>query len=374
MRAQHVTAAEIQAYVARRLTAEDAVEISDHLVACAECRAVIRQAEGFRGDARGSVDLSYEELADFMDDKLDPVARREVMQKLARSPQARRELDDLKRFQSEVATAVAQTLRRRSRWSTWSLPIAAAVAVGVAFLWWSMQLQPREGALVLRDNGLRLQVAPDGSLLGGPALPPELRASLKSAVSQNRIDVPPAIASLRGQAGSLAGAPANTSNFNVVTPVGTAVEDVSPEFRWSADDHATGYRIAIARSSDGTPVTTADVAKEQLNWRASTALVRGETYAWQVQALQNGSVLATAPAPPQPEARFSVLSEEQAQQLDSVKKRVAHSHLALALAYARSGVIDRADTELSALENENRDSALPGRLRAALRNAAASSH
>ncbi|MFL6528197.1 MAG: hypothetical protein ACJ8IQ_08870 [Chthoniobacterales bacterium] len=374
MRAEHVTAAEIQAYAARQLTAEDALEISDHLVACAECRAVIRQAERLRGSHQKSTDLSYEELADFLDEKLDPPERHEVMQKLALSRRARQELDDLAQFRNDVATASQRESPRRFRWATWSLPIAAAFAAGVGFLWWSVTSQPREGGLVLRDNGLRLQLTPNGSLLGGPDLPPELRASLKSALSQNRLDVPPTLALLRGETGNLAAAPTNASTFNVVSPIATAVADVSPELRWTADAQASGYRITVAQNSDGTPVASADISKEQLSWRPSTPLKRGETYVWQVQALQNDNVIATAPAPPQPEARFRVLSDEQAQDLESLTTRVGHSHLALALAYARSGVIDKADTELSALETENRDSAVPGQLRAALRNAAASSH
>ena len=374
MRAEHVTASEIQAYARRQLTAERAVEISDHLLACAECRAVIRQAERFRSDHLHGGDVAYEDLADFLDEKLEPLKRHEVMQKLAHSPRAQRELEDLTQFKKDVATISARELSHRSRWRAWSLPIAAAIVAGGGFLWWSVTSQPREGALVLRDNGSRLQIAPDGSLIGGPNLPPELRASLKLALSQNRFDLPPAIASLRGEVGNLAGASPSASTFQLVAPIGTAVEDVSPEFRWTADSQATGYRITVARSSDGTALLNADVPKDQLSWRATTALTRGETYAWQVQSLQNDSVIATAPAPPQPEARFSVLTERQAQELGSVASQLGHSHLALAVAYARSGLIGKADAELSALQAENRDSAVPPQLRAALRNAAASSH
>src|SRR4051794_24900876 len=103
MRAEHVTASEIQAYATRQLTAERAVEISDHLLGCAECRAVIRQAERFRSDHLHGGDVPYEELADFLDGKLGPLKRHEVMQKLAHSPRAQRELQDLTQFKEDVA-------------------------------------------------------------------------------------------------------------------------------------------------------------------------------------------------------------------------------------------------------------------------------
>src|SRR5206468_1481319 len=113
-------------------------------------------------------DVPYEELADFLDGKLGPLKRHEVMQKLAHSPRAQRELQDLTQFKEDVATVSAREINHRSRWRTWGLPIAAAIIAGGGFLWWSVTSQPREGALVLRDNGSRLQITPDGSLIGGP--------------------------------------------------------------------------------------------------------------------------------------------------------------------------------------------------------------
>lgn len=371
MRARHLTAAEIQAYAARQLTEEEALQISDHVVGCAECRALLLQAERFRATP-ASGDISYGELADFLDNKLDPVSRREVTQKLAVSARARAELADLAQFKRETAAHLGKERPPPSWLRRWSLPLAAALAAGLGFLWWSVTSQQREGALVLRDSGSRIQITPDGSLIGGPRLPPELRESLRSALSQNRFTVSTEVAALRGDASTLAGANGNGSTLRVLAPVGTAVAEVSPEFRWSRDPRATGYRITVATVSDAQLVATSDVSNEQLSWRPAAPLARGSDYVWQVQALQNGDVIATAPAPPAPEARFRILSDEQEQQLDALKQHVGNSHLALALADARAGLVDEADAQLAALEQENRDSPLPGQLRAALRNGIAS--
>ena len=371
MRAQHLTAAEIQAYAAHQLKEEHVLEISDHVVGCAECRALLRQAEQFRATpVLGNV--SYEELADFIDHNLDPVSRREVEQKLAVSPRARAELADLAQFKREAAASISKQPPQATWLRRWSLPLAASLAAGLAFLWWSVASQPRAGALVLRDNGARIEIMPDGSLIGGPSLPSELRDSLRSALSQNRLAVPAEVARLRGEKSVLAGAATKESTLRVVAPVGTAVAQSSPEFRWNRDNRATAYRITIAKPSDAQPIANADLPKEQLSWRPPAPLTRGDEYIWQVQALQNGEVIATAPAPPEPEARFRILSDEQEQELEASKQRLGNSHLALALAYARAGLVDEADAQLAVLEQENRDSRLPAQLRSALRNGVAS--
>jgi hypothetical protein len=245
------------------------------------------------------------------------------------------------------------------------------LTAGIAFLWWSSISEPRGGAFALRDNGARVQIRPDGSVLGLPQFPPEQRSSLKNALTQNRIDVAPAIASLGGHAGNLAGADSSGAALRVVAPVGTVVEETKPTLAWTADPRATGYRVTIARENGADLVETADVPKDQPRWSPSRPLQPGETYEWQVQAMNGESVVETAPAPPQPEARFQVIRADARAELDQTLKRAGSSHLASAFAYARAGLIDKADAELAALQRENGNSPVPSQLRAALRNAVA---
>jgi anti-sigma factor RsiW len=371
MRADHLTAADTHAYAERRLPTDEALEISDHLIKCAECRALVRQAERFRALRSDRSEVTYEELAAVVDDELDPLGRREVMDKIAESPRARAELDDLREFRHAVAASSHVDSTTRRPWlRVWALPLAAAIVAGVAFLWSSMISQPREGVLVLRDNGARLQIMPDGSVLGLRDFPAELRASVKNALTQNRIEVPPVVASLGGHAGNLAGGNSSGSTFRAVAPVRVVVEEATPTFEWTPDDRATGYRITIATTDGSDVAEAADVRRGQSRWSPSKPLPAGKSYEWQVQALSGGSVVATAPSPPQPEARFQIMSADARAALERTRARVGGSHLALAFAYARAGVIDKADAELAALQRENSNSDVPSKLRAALRSAA----
>jgi hypothetical protein len=335
MRADHLTAAETRDYAERRLAAEQALDISDHLIACAECRALVRQAEQFRAVASDRIDATYEELAAVVDDELDPLARRDVMEKIAHSPRARAELADLRQFK-EAVTDQSRVRTGAGRWlRAWALPLAAAVVAGGAFLWSNMVLQPREGALVLRDDGARLQIMPDGSVLGVRDFPAELRPSVKSALTQNQIELPAAIASLGGRAGNLAGGNSSGSTLRAVAPVGVVVEDATPTFEWTVDDRATAYRVTIATSDGSDIVEAADVPRGQSRWSPGKPLPAAKNYQWQVQALSGGTVVATAPAPPQPEARFQIMTADARAALEQTRQRVGRSHLALAFAYAR---------------------------------------
>lgn len=374
MRAKHVTAAEIQAYAQRRLSPDEALEISDHLVQCAPCRALLRQAEQFHPQARRTdAHASYEEIADFVDDKLDPLTRRELLEKLSRSPAARREAEDLAEFKQHVAATASQPARPvvlRPKWTTWAMPLAAALVAAAVALSWNA-IAYKRGMIALHDNGARVHISRDGSVIRGEILPPELRASLKSAIAQNRMQVAADVSALRGKEGTLAGERTTAPQSMLIGPVATAVEETSLELRWRGDARATGYRVTIARNSDDAIIATAEVPKEQLTWRPTTQLERGVTYAWQVEALQNGSVIAVAPTPPQPQAKFRVLAESELQQLNDVRQPLGKSHIALALADAHAGLVDAADAELAALEAENPGSTFPAQLRAALRNGVA---
>lgn len=372
MRAEHLTAAETQAYAMRTLPADAALTISDHLVGCAECRAIVRQAEQFQAGRPAAEPVTYEELAAVIDNELDPLGRAEVMAKIARSPEALAELRDLQHFKQQMAEAAPGTSRRSPAWKRWALPLAAALTAGIAFLWWSASSQPREGGFVLRDHGARLQIAPNGSVLGLGELPPELRASLKEALSQNRMHVPKLVAGLKGQPSTLAGtAAALSETLRALAPVAVVVEEDSPVFRWDGDARATGYRVIVARAGGDEIVEAGNAPATATQWKPTKPLAAGEEYQWQVQAVRNGDVIATAPAPPEPVARFRVLGHSEREKLERTKSGLSHSHLGSALAYAQAGVIDKADAELAELEKENADSVLPGQLRAALKNATA---
>ena len=87
---------------------------------------------------------------------------------------------------------------------------------------------------------------------------------------------------------------------------------------------------------------------------------------WEVEALRGDDLIAKAPAPPAPEARFAVLPNDKAQELQRLRRQLHGSHLLLGLAYARAGLLPEARTEFEALTRENPQSPLPQNLLASL--------
>jgi hypothetical protein len=362
MRQDHLFPAEIKAYSERTLAPEQALGVSDHLFQCEECRAAVLRREPAVADSN----VTYNDLAAFLDDKLDPWARRELRPKIASSPRASAELQDLRQFKHEAVVSAENPGAYRFR-GTWLLPLAAAVIAGTALVWWTTLSQPGAG-VVLHDNGRRLQISPDGSVIGLPNLPSELRASLKSGLSQNRLNVAPVLAALTDRANALAGAGSDGGSLRIVSPRGVAVENPSPLLEWRPDDRAMSYRVTVARKSDDAVSETADVSNRQSSWRPQKPLARGETFAWQIESIRDGETIATAPGSSQPEARFYVLSDREEEELNAAKASYGKSHLAMALTYAQFGLPDQADAELRSLEQDNPGSTLPPKLRAALRN------
>jgi anti-sigma factor RsiW len=367
MRQDHLNPAEIKAYSERTLAPEQALGVSDHLLQCEECRAAVLRREPAVADSN----VAYNDLAAFLDDTLDPWARREMRAKIASSSRALTELQDLREYKHEAAASDENPSAYPFR-STWLLPLAAAVIAGTALVWWATFSQPRAG-VVLHDNGIRLQISPDGSVIGLPNLPSELRTSLKSVLSENRLNVAPFLAALTGRANVLAGAGSDGGSLRIVSPRGVAVENPSPLLEWTPDDRAMSYRVTVARKSDDAVSEAAEVSNRQSSWRPQEPLARGETFAWQIESIRDGETIATAPGSSQPEAQFYLLSDREEEELNAAKASFGKSHLAMALAYARFGLTDQADAELRSLEQDNPGSTLPPKLRAALRNAVVTS-
>ena len=292
--------------------------------------------------------------------------RRELAAKIAGSPQASAELRDLRRFKHDATVSTESSSRSRFG-GRWLLPLAAAVIAGTALVWWTSLSQPGTD-VVLRDNGVRLQIAPDGSVKGLPNLPSELQASLKSFLARNHLDVAPVLGALTGRANTLAGAGGDRGSLRIVSPSGVALEDASPTLEWTRDERAMSYRITVARKSDDAVSETADVPNQQSSWKLQKPLPRGETFAWQIESIRDDDAIATAPGSSLAEAQFYVLSDREEGELNAARGSFGRSHLAMALIYARLGLTDQADVELRSLEQDNPGLTLPTKLRAALRN------
>ena len=77
------------------------------------------------------------------------------------------------------------------------------------------------------------------------------------------------------------------------------------------------------------------------SWSPPQALLPNETYEWEVEALRDGNLLAKAPAPPEPEARFATLPNDGEKRLKNLRESFGSSHLVMGVAYAKAGLLVR---------------------------------
>jgi len=342
----HLTSIENEAYLERRLSGVQLLAASDHLAECEACRSALLQLLGTRSATfTHPMDdsVSYEELANWVDDKLDPLARREVAGKILESAPARRELADLLRFREQMRAepAIDFSADPSSRGkivtlARWALPLAAVVLLSLSARWW------------FANSGSNI------SSRDLQALTPELQASILKTLRDGKIDIPPAVRELRGRNETLAGTE-SPNNFKVSHPLATVVRETTPHFQWESFPGATDYQINIVEAASGELILNTRIAGTATNWNANKALEAGKTYAWEIEALRGDTLLAKTPSPPQPEARFRILSESETADLKEIEQSSA-SPLVIALAQVRFGLLDEATDNLEKFVRQNLNS------------------
>ncbi|MFN2508003.1 MAG: hypothetical protein ABR589_04445, partial [Chthoniobacterales bacterium] len=325
MREEHLTATEIKAYLERSVAPAEALSISDHLIGCASCRDWLQAQEASR--AAGSVaEVNFEEMAAFIDNELDPLARRAIAGKLAQSARGAAEIRDLELWKAQLEGAPAGWALGTVRWTRWVLPLAAGIAIGLPLSWWSINSLRRSGSIALRDGGRDVTIDAAGRAQGFKDLPGAFANSVAETLRTGRIEVSPEITALAGRPGVLASSPAARDNFRALAPVATAVRDGQPRFRWTAVSEATAYRLNVLDEASASLVLSEQIPAGQTDWQSSTPLAEGREYQWEVEALRGDEVVTKTPAPPEPEARFRVLSQAKRAELDELQRASGGSH------------------------------------------------
>jgi hypothetical protein len=175
------------------------------------------------------------------------------------------------------------------------------------------------------------------------------------SVGQQELQTPAELAALIGKTETLLGSASGGAPLQLLTPVGTFVEDVQPAFRWQRLAGATSYKITVFDAALNQ--VAASPVLSGTDWKPSSPLERGKVYLWQVAATRNGTQVV-APAPPAPEAKFEVLDFAQANALAQLRREQPNAHLAMGRAYANSGVLDEAEREFRLVSSSDADYAL----------------
>lgn len=346
----HPSDGEIERFRRGLLTAAELIAFGDHLASCGDCRAraaapAVLVSAGRRLDA--ALDLAgghvrEEDVHAYVDGTLDAARRGEVEEHIEHCPSCESEIADLQQFAALPAAA------RRGRASWWYGGVAAAAALLLGMLVFGRTRPTPVTLLVLNDGAARIGVDALGNVDGASALAPDDLSRLRQAMVAGRLTVP--ASALAGTGGSLRG-PGDAAAFSVIAPVGTAVLSDRPALTWTPLAPDATYIVRLREEATGTTVVSPPLRAGE--WKPDIPLARGATYVWQVEGSAGGRDV-TAPAPPAPAARFSVVGAADAARLT----RAPASHLVRGVLYANAGLLDESERELKALRDQNPESEL----------------
>jgi len=330
---EHPSLVEIEQYGRAELGADDLLRVDDHLAACAQCRDFADAAADASHRAETAVLAVHADLASARAAAGEPAPVRIADRAAAR----------VLRWTAGAAAAAAAVLAVNLFWGTRSgAPPAVAPAAAPA---------PAPSA------------PPQSSAAVVDPLTADERRAVDAAVGSGRIDRPAILDALRPRSGALMGGAAPVVTLKAARPVAVAVDEERPTFAWSNAGARASYRVAVYDDNFNQVAASAWIRNTE--WIVERPLPRGRTFTWQVTARVDDTE-TTAPAPPQPEARFAVTTADAHAQLAAMRQRAGASHVALAVLLANAGVLDEADRELALAAAEAPASETVRRLRESL--------
>jgi hypothetical protein len=334
-----------------------------------------RALEGFFRDQRRlslAEAPSFDELAAYVEGRLDAEARVRLEERMEADPVLRQEMEDLRALHVQMARPrhlAARPLRARL------VTVAAAAAVvAVALAVWrrpGVEVAPPSGTLAspspapvatLRDGDARLSLSADGTLGGLASLDPKTRGAVAAAL-RGTLPAPPADVVRPVGGGAVLGQEPGPPPFGPTSPLGTRVLSDRPTLRWTPLPGARSYEVTVLDGDLRMQASSGALTATQ--WTLPKPLPRGRTYLWQVSTLVGGQRL-TAPAPPAPEARFEVADATVEAEVQRRRAEAPGSHVVAAVALVEAGLFDEAEAELAALAADNPGSPEVARLRAAV--------
>jgi hypothetical protein len=350
----HPTREDLAGFRQRQLSPERALDLDRHLRACAECRAAFQRdlsSHGLhaalasallRDDDAQCAHLSYEELASFVDGGLSAAERQDLEEHLELCETCRRSREDLDALAAAYRKAAPGGRRRAAVWAA-----VTTVAAAAAFLLiWRRDRPPGRDDLhpsaVASPAPTSRTAAQDADLAG---LPPALRAQVKAALREGRLERPAVLARLVSEPVTLLGAPSPPPRFSLAVPLGTMVREERPAFRWHPLPGADDYEVRVYDADYHEVLASGPITSSY--WVPAKPLDRGRLFSWVVTARWDGARILS-PAPPAAEARFGVLGGSELILLTDAEHGAPQSHAALGVVCASLGLLDEAEAHLAA--------------------------
>ncbi|HLK69581.1 MAG TPA: hypothetical protein VKU19_39395 [Bryobacteraceae bacterium] len=335
----HLTEEQFARYRSRALAPVELLEVDEHIGHCEICRERLYRQAGagphvrqLRAELSGH--LEYDQIASCAHGSFPP----DVARHLEDCDMCRSEVEDLRQFRAELESVPRAPIQMPARRTPWRMAVAAAVLLAASLTVWYVKRGP--------TGQPGLAVTPKPSLPAEPPLDDAEKAALQLALDTHKLERAPILDRLIAKPGVLLGPSTETPGFALQRPMGTAVVSDRPTVEWKAAPNATHYVVSIF--DENFEKVAESPALTGTEWQVEHPLARGRLYNWQVTA-QIGSKSVHAPTPPAPEARFQVVSQETADEIESARREHPSNHLLLAALYAKAGAVEEAAKEVDQL-------------------------
>ncbi len=206
--------------------------------------------------------------------------------------------------------------------------------------------------VALNDGRSTITLNKDGNVTGLGDVSPETKRDIAAALVAEKIERPAVLNSLTPESTTLRGNGNKGAPFTLVSPERTVIIQNSPVFNWEQLSGASAYRVYVLDSRGRQVAKSEDLPSSITEWNPSTRLDRGNIYSWVVIAVVDGKEIVS-PGAAAPAMKFQVLSANDLQKLDRLKR--TRSHLVLGVFYAKVGLLAEAEREFQELERLNPD-------------------
>lgn len=206
--------------------------------------------------------------------------------------------------------------------------------------------------LALNDGRSTITLNKDGQVTGLDDVPLGTKRDIATALVAEKIEAPAVLNSLAPESTTLRGNRSTGAPFTLVSPGRTVIVENSPVFKWEQLAGAKAYRVYVLDSRGRQVAKSEDLPSANTEWKPSAPLDRGNIYSWVVIAVVDGKEIVS-PGAAAPAMRFQVLSANDIQKLDQLKR--TRSHLVLGVFYAKVGLLAEAEREFQELDRLNPD-------------------
>jgi hypothetical protein len=285
---------------------------------------------------------SHDAIEALVDGRLDAFDREIVESHLEVCRLCAEDAADLRAVQRDIGAGDApRPVAAPQR--TWIRPAVAAAGIAAMILVGVWLRDRSANAPVAAPAPIQANNAPPPAVAPAAALTPEEQVIVDRVIAAGRVELPPVDRALAGSVGTLLGSRRVVLPLAPIAPIGTAVLLPRPEFSWQEMPGVTSYSVAIFDEKFALVAESGNLTRT--SWTPATDLPRGAVLIWQITAHRpEGNVIS--PAPPQPEARFRVLSADDAARVTDQTGRLRDQPLALGILLAHAGLVPEAARQL----------------------------